>query len=328
MPRKPRVQFPGAIFHVVTRGDGRQKLFHDDRHYKRFTEGLEAEVLRSKWQVVAYCWMPNHIHALIKTPEPNLSRGMQHWLSGYANWYAKRNQRTGHLYQGRFKAFQVEDSSYFWSLSRYIHLNPCVGKSPLVEAPQEWAHSSYASFIYRRKRIDWLASELLLDSWKAEYGGSHPVPAYRRYVERQLANKQTENPLEDALENWVLGSESFLQKMVSLAKPSKRMPRVVTRASQLSPEFIISFVAKQSGQTLDDYRAFRSKAKNRDIAALLCRNLSNKSLAELSDAFGLKHPDSSSNLIKRAKLRIKECKHSQKCYDKLKANLAKTENQV
>ena len=187
MARKPRIPFPGAIYHIVTRGDGRQLLFHDDRHYERFTEGLEAEVLRSNWQVIAYCWMPNHIHALIKTPEPNLSRGMQHWLSGYANWYAKRNQRTGHLYQGRFKAFQVEDSSYFWTLSRYIHLNPCVGKSPLVAAPQDWLHSSYANYIYRRKCIDWVESQLLLDSWRSEYGGTKPDAAYRRYVERELA---------------------------------------------------------------------------------------------------------------------------------------------
>ena len=107
MARKRRVQFPGAIYHIVTRGDGRRTLFHDPGHYERFTEGLEAEVQRSSWQVMSYCWMPNHIHLLVQTPEPNLSAGMQHWLSGYANWYAKRNQRTGHLYQGRFKAFQV-----------------------------------------------------------------------------------------------------------------------------------------------------------------------------------------------------------------------------
>jgi len=156
MPRKPRVQFSNAIYHIVTRGDGKQKLFHDDGHYQRFTEALEAEVLRSGWQVIAYCWMPNHIHALIKTPEPNLSNGMQHWLSGYANWYAKRNRRKGHLYQGRFKAFQVEDSSYFCTLSRYIHVNPCVGQKPLAEKPEAWLHSSYGNYIDRRRTHDWL----------------------------------------------------------------------------------------------------------------------------------------------------------------------------
>jgi len=85
MPRPPRVEFPGAIYHLITRGDGRRQLFHDDGHYQRLTRGLKEEVQRSGWQVIAYCWMPNHIHLPIKTPNPNLCRGMQHWLSGYAN---------------------------------------------------------------------------------------------------------------------------------------------------------------------------------------------------------------------------------------------------
>ena len=125
MPRLPRLQYENAIYHLITRGDGRRKLFHDEGHYERFTKGLVDEVDRSGWIVIAYCWMPNHIHALIKTPKPNLCRGMQHWLSGYANWYAKRNRRSGHLYQGRYKAFPVEDEGYYWKLSQYIHLNPC-----------------------------------------------------------------------------------------------------------------------------------------------------------------------------------------------------------
>ncbi len=99
MARQLRVQFPGAIYHVVTRGDGRQQIFHDGGHYDRFTRGLKEEVTRRGWKVLSYCWMPNHIHLLVQTPEPNLARGMQHWLSGYANWYSKRNQRVGHLFQ-------------------------------------------------------------------------------------------------------------------------------------------------------------------------------------------------------------------------------------
>ena len=154
MPRKPRVQFPGAIYHIVTRGDGRRELFHDEDHYGRLTRGLADEVKRSGWIVLAFCWMPNHIHLLLTTPEPNLSTGMQHWLSGYANWYAKRNRRTGHLFQGRYKSYLVEDASYYWTLSRYIHLNPCVGKRPLCVKPDAWLHSSYAG--YARNERGWI----------------------------------------------------------------------------------------------------------------------------------------------------------------------------
>ncbi len=105
MPHLPRLQYDNAIYHIVTRGDGRRRLFHDDGHYQRFTQELIDEVDRSGWIVVAYCWMPNHIHALIKTPHPNLCRGMQHWLSGYANWYAKRNRRPDIYFKGGAKRF-------------------------------------------------------------------------------------------------------------------------------------------------------------------------------------------------------------------------------
>ena len=154
MPRLPRPQYENAIYHVVTRGDGRRRLFHDPRHYERFTEGLVHQVDRCGWRVVSYCWMPNHTHALIQTPNPNLARGMQHWLSGYANWYAKRNRRTGHLFQGRYKAFPVEDEGYYWSISRYVHLNPCVGLRPLAERPEDYPQSSYAGYHRKKHRVD------------------------------------------------------------------------------------------------------------------------------------------------------------------------------
>ncbi len=85
MPRKPRIPFPGANYHIVTRGDGRRAIFHDDGHYDRFTHGLADEVKRSGWEVFAYCWMQNHVHLLVKTSQANLFAGMQHWLSGYGN---------------------------------------------------------------------------------------------------------------------------------------------------------------------------------------------------------------------------------------------------
>ena len=127
MARPLRIEYPGAIYHVMSRGNGRQKTFRNDGDFQRLLEGLESAVLKFDWLVMNYVWMPNHIHLFLKTPQPNLSAGMQYLLSGYANWFSKRHQRPGHLFQGRYKSFVVEDDSYFWTLSRYIHLNPCRG---------------------------------------------------------------------------------------------------------------------------------------------------------------------------------------------------------
>ena len=325
MARKPRIQFPGAIYHIISRGDGRRALFHDEGHYERFTEGLEIEVLRSGWQVISYCWMPNHIHALIKTPQPNLSNGIQHWLSGYANWYAKRNRRTGHLYQGRFKAIQVEDSSYFWPLSRYIHLNPCVGKRPLTPKPQDWKHSSYRNYIYKRASCPWLATELLADSWAAEFGGNS-IAGYRKYVESELGEFQ-DKPLEAALQGWVLGSEKFLQSLVSRVNTSGRRSALAKRGRAINPEYILRMVAKEHGCTLEAYQVFRSKAEGRAMAALLCRELTNISLAGLSKLFKLGYPNSAANLVRRAKSDIVEQPRARKIYSRIKKNLLKNEKQ-
>ncbi len=325
MARKPRVQFAGAIYHVITRGDGRRKLFHDAEHYERFTEGLEAEVLRCRWQVISYCWMPNHIHALIRTPEPNLSNGMQHWLSGYANWYAKRNQRTGHLYQGRFKAIQVEDFSYFWPLSRYIHLNPCIGKMPLVKRPQDWKHSSYRNYIYQRDARDWLASELLTESWSAEFGGKS-IAGYRRYVEKELGVFQ-DQPLKAALQGWALGSGKFLQRLISKSKTSGRHAALARKSRSLDPEAVIRMVAKAHDCTPQDYQVFRSDSPGRAMAALLTRELTNVSLAELSRLFKLDYPSSAANLSRKASQQNIEDKTVHRRYLKIKNEILKNQKQ-
>lgn len=274
MPRPPRIQFPGANYHIVTRGDGRRKLFHDAGHYERFTKGLQDEVQRSGWSVLAFCWMPNHIHALIQTPEPNLARGMQHWLSGYANWYAKRNGRTGHLYQGRYKAFLVEDAGYYWTLSRYIHLNPCNGGRPLVADPEKWPYSSFAGYARRSKRVDWVQYDWLHTYWNASVGGRSADTAYRKYVKEGL--NIPEDPFKSELREWVFGSEDFLRRMVQLAEGSNahRHRSTTRRIKSVSAEEMIEATASAHGVNSSEYAKFRSTAAGRDMAAWLCRRWS------------------------------------------------------
>ena len=138
MGRPLRIEYPGAIHHVMSRGNLRRSVFEDESDYQRLLEGLEQTVSRFGWDLLSFVLMPNHFHLFLRTPEPNLSRGMQYLVSGYANWYAKRHRRPGHLTQGRFKAALVEDESYFWTVSRYVHLNPVRGKRPLAAHPADW----------------------------------------------------------------------------------------------------------------------------------------------------------------------------------------------
>ena len=300
MARLPRLQYENAIYHVVTRGDGQRRLFHDEGHYKRFTEGLAEQVDRRGWQVIAYCWMPNHIHALIRTPQPNLARGIQHWLSGYANWYAKRNRRTGHLYQGRYKAYPVEDEGYYWNLSRYVHLKPCNGAKPLADSPERYLHSSYAGYARKTRRVDWVDYDQHHRYWAARNAGD-PESAYRQFVKAGMHGPA--DPALDRLKDWVYGGEEFLRRMKQLANREDESTEVrqSIRKSQLSVETVIAATAKEYDVEPDDYTGFRSGAPGRDVAAYLCRRYTTATLAELSSIFGLSHRDSSGDLVKRAR---------------------------
>ena len=179
MARPLRDRISRAIHHVMSRGNLRRSVFEDERDYQRFLQGLEQTVGRFGWDLLSFALMPNHFLLFLRTPQPNLSRGMQYLVSGYANWYAKRHRQPGHLTQGRFKAALVEDESYFWTVSRYVHLNPVRGKRPLAAHPADWPWSSYPGYARKRDRVGWVAYEVIYSAWQGEMGGSHP----RRHID-------------------------------------------------------------------------------------------------------------------------------------------------
>jgi REP element-mobilizing transposase RayT len=324
MARPLRIEFSNAIYHVMARGNGRQAIFHIDDDYQRMTDGLAKTVSRTDWQVLAYVWMPNHIHLLVRTPKPNLSRGMQYLLSGYANWYAKRHQRTGHLFQGRFKAELVEDDSYFWTLSRYLYLNPVRGKRPLVDHPNAWAWSSYPGFGKKSARVDWIDYDSVLAAWQGEMGGKDAGLAYRRFVESGLETPPP-NPLANALEGWLLGSENFLKKVKKMLNNPKNIDQTpkVRRLTSLDRNQVIAAVAGYFKTTPASYQTKRSTAPGRDLAAYLPHRRTTSTLRELATVFGLSHPDSVSNLIRRAEKAISKSKSQKQDLDRIDELLQK-----
>ncbi len=136
MARPLRIEFPGAIYHVMSRGNARQTVFRDDSDYQRLIKGLETVVGRLGWDLLCFVLMPNHFHLLVRTPRPNLSRGMQHLTSGYANWCSRRHRRPGHTFQGRFKSELIEDESYSGPSAATSTSIPCGAnaRSPITRA--------------------------------------------------------------------------------------------------------------------------------------------------------------------------------------------------
>lgn len=329
MARPLRIQFPGAVYHVMARGNGGQALFHEDRDYQRMFDGLEKTVARTGWEVLSFVWMPNHIHLFFRTPKPNLSRGMQYLLSGYANWYAKRHQRTGHLFQGRFKGELIEDETYFWNVSRYIHLNPVRGKKPLVTHPRDWQWGSYGGYASRRAQMHWIAYDSVYRAWEGTAGGTGPERGYRRFVEQAIADPP-DNPFSAAREGWLLGSEKFVKQIRRLIEKPTLVDEVpaARRLESLEPAEVIAVVAGYFDESIESYRLRRSVAAGRDLAAYLAHCHTTATLRDLAGHFGLGHPDSVSNLIRRTVSQLSKSPGLRKQLHSLEERLLKTENRV
>ena len=124
MTRPLRLAYPGALYHVTTRGNARQAIYTDDQDHSTFLAVLAAVVMRSQWLCHAYCLMDNHYHLLIETPQGNLSAGMRQLNGVYTQRFNRRHTRVGHVFQGRFKAILVERENYLLELCRYVVLNP------------------------------------------------------------------------------------------------------------------------------------------------------------------------------------------------------------
>src|SRR5712691_10295212 len=124
MARPLRLEFPGALYHVTSRGNARQKIFLDAQDRHLFLDVFGEEVAQQGWRCYAYCLMDNHYHLLIETPEPNLVAGMRRLNGVYTQAFNRRHGRVGHLFQGRYKSILIDKDSYGLELSRYIVLNP------------------------------------------------------------------------------------------------------------------------------------------------------------------------------------------------------------
>jgi len=124
MARPLRIEFPGAVYHVTSRGNERKAIFRDDQDHKIFLDTLADVTLRYNWLCHAYCLMDNHYHLLIDTPDGNLSIGMRQLNGIYTQRFNKRYSRVGHLFQGRFKAVLVQKDSHLLEACRYVVLNP------------------------------------------------------------------------------------------------------------------------------------------------------------------------------------------------------------
>jgi REP element-mobilizing transposase RayT len=303
MPRRLRLQYPDAIYHLMARGNGRQDIVRDDIDHDRLLAHLGRTAVRCSWRVYAFAVLSNHLHIVLKTPQPNLSRGMQSFLSAYANGWSRRHHFSGHVFQGRYRAELVEDESYLWTVTRYVHLNPV--RARLTEHPASWAWSSFPGYAHRGRRLDWVAYDELLASWDGAFGGSDPAGAYRRYVAAGIS-EPPESPWNEAYNGWVLGSQAFLNRVKAIvgAKPGRELRRESRLIQAIPLPRVIDVVCEYYDIERTELGRRGSRLLARAALAYVARARTPATNAELAPILGLSRPESVPNLTRQFRARL------------------------
>ena len=224
MARKLRVEYPGAIYHVMNRGDRREPIFRDDADRNRFVETLAEVCKRSGWQVHAYCLMANHFHLVVETPEPTLVAGMKWFLGTYTGRFNRRHKLFGHLFSGRYKALIVDGSGngYLRMVCDYVHLNP--SRAKLLKPQQElrtYRWSSWPDYLKApRSRPAWLRVDRLMGELRIPLDGA----AGRRELERimEVRRRSEEGVVYKPIRRgWFFGENALKEEL--LGQMSKRL---------------------------------------------------------------------------------------------------------
>ena len=199
---------------MTSRGDRRERICEDDGDRTAFVEILAAVVERFHWLCHVYCLMDNHYHLLVETPEPSLARGMRQLNGVYTQRYNARHGKTGHVFQGRYKAVIVEKEAHLLEVSRYVVLNPV--RAGTVKRPEQWRWSSYRATGGLCKapvflKTDWLLMQFGSKRYEAQR-------AYRQFVRDGLEGP---SPWKGLVGGILLGGEEFVARCRALIDPRK-----------------------------------------------------------------------------------------------------------
>jgi len=312
MSRAPRIEFEGALYHVMTRGDRRQAIFLEDKDRLKFLEYLEEGADRYGVLVHCYVLMANHFHLVVTTPKANLSKWMHQLKTAYTVYFNRRHGMVGHLFHGRFKSIIVEAESYLLELSRYLHLSP-VREERLREGTPEqrrerlrsYTWSSYRGYAGLGKYNRFVKSKAIEVVFESFTGQEWNPIQYRRWVEEGLI-KELADPFEAVRWQQVLGNKDFLQQIKDRWNQKEIKPRAYSQkrawSAELGAEEILKKVAKYFGMKSKEIldRGNRRNAARR-CAMVLCWDLSGMNHREISDLFGTPSSNSVAQMIRRTK---------------------------
>jgi putative transposase len=214
MARPLRIEYDGALYHVTSRGNARKSIFAGDEDRKIFLDTLKKVNEKYNFLCHAYCLMNNHYHLLIETPDGNLSKGMRQLNGIYTQRYNRRNKKTGHVFQGRYKAILIQKENHLLEVCRYIVLNPVRARA--VTLPKEWKWSSYKATAGLERPHNCLTTDCILE----QYGENRKdaEKEYRGFVRSGIGEKTLWEKLKGQS---ILGDVDFVDRLIVYVKESK-----------------------------------------------------------------------------------------------------------
>jgi REP element-mobilizing transposase RayT len=288
MARPLRIEYEGALYHVFSRGNKKQDIFHfdDDRNVFLDTIGHMSE--RFDIEIFAYVLMNNHYHLLLRTPQGNLSKAM-HWLgTTYTRRFNVNNDQVGHLFQDRFKSILVENDSYLIQLSYYIHRNPL--RAGIVKRLIDYPWSSYPAYAYNRRHPNWLSKELIL----SQIGGKGKQLRYRERV--QQYSDESRRVWEELRHGFIYGSQNFVDHIKERyvgGEPDPAIPQQRSLLKDQDPRQLLTRAAQilqcDLGQLKSAPRVTEGDQTNRDMLLYLLWQEGKNTNREIGLLLGLTH---------------------------------------
>lgn len=213
MARKPRIHLPGGLYHVILRGNGSQPVFFTAADRYRFYLLLQEGTCRFGYRVHAFCLMTNHIHLALQVSNIPLSRGLQNLSFRYTRWINWRKNRTGHLFQGRYKAVLVDGEAYLFQLVRYIHLNPV--RAAMVKDPEKYLWSGHRAYL-GKEFLPWLTTDWMLSQFGKSV--SQAQSRYKSFVLNEIGATRRVEFHSGGEDSRILGDDNFVDKCLSDAR--------------------------------------------------------------------------------------------------------------
>jgi REP element-mobilizing transposase RayT len=290
MARPLRIEFAGAFYHVTSRGNERKPVFKSKRDRERFISYLASATERYGAVVHVYCLMDNHYHLFLETPRSNLSQIMHHINGAYTTYFNVKRDRSGHLFQGRYKAILVDADEYAVELSRYIHLNPV--RAGIVPNPYEYKWSSCQYYTGTMKPPGWFEENLILG-----YFGKKRKSACKRYRDFvfSVIDKEYKNPLSELTQSIFLGGQDFISEIKAKYLRNKKEDRDIPHLRALSKKPEIAEIEKAIDSVFET-----DSRMNRQMKLYACHRFSGKKLKEIG-----RHYNISESGVTHASRRIK-----------------------